>query len=151
MSKLRCPGCGARIREDDVRCEDCGIYLTDDKKDELNDIVKHGKLDEKVNEFMDNLERRKNEEEFLNDVDTDSLEHRSSNNIDKLSLVAGFLKVVWALVGILLAIIAIVNNTAILVLYSILIFITIPFVALPITWMQLMLENIVEINKSLKK
>ena len=151
MSKLRCPGCGARIREDDVRCEDCGIYLMDDKKDELNDIVKHGKLDEKVNEFMDNLERRKNEEEISNDVDTDSLEHRSSNNIDKLSFVAAFLKVVWALVGILLAIIAIVNNTAILVLYSILIFITIPFVALPITWMQLMLENIVEINKSLKK
>lgn len=146
MSRLKCPKCGAKIREIDEVCEDCGadLHHNIEQEDEMATNV----LDEKLSEYIGKRKREKLDEEILNDVDYDSLETRTYDTVEKLSFVAAAIQILNIIVGIILLIVGILNWVLEEIIVAIVLLISAPFVGLPIKWMQLMLENIAKLNKN---
>lgn len=145
MSKLKCPYCGAKIREIDEVCEDCGGDLH--KYIEQDDDIISTEMDRKINEFMDKRKKEKIEDEILNDIDYDSLEVRTYKGIEALRFSTNLIKILWSILGISIFIMGVINNSVVELIFAIGILILIPVVGVPLVWMQLMLENVSQINK----
>ena len=131
MAKKKCLICGEKVNAKDKRCPGCGISLTKIEN------IKKGEFKEPV----DNTD---------NTVNTKSLSYRTAYNLVKLDFLAKLLITILLMLLIIFAVYIIIKGEYFLLLVCIPLFLLLPFIPLPINWMQLMLENVYEINRKSK-
>lgn len=129
MAKNKCPVCGEKVKVGAVRCKGCGLPLINPKA----------------------FAKKKFEDEIITPNKEGNVDERTLYIVDRLGLMSKFILVVSFFSVILLFIYSIFELNVFLIIFSILLYFCLPFVVLPINWMQVMLENLYEIKKNQNK
>lgn len=129
MAKNKCPVCGEKVKVGAVRCKGCGLPLINPKA----------------------FAKKKFEDEIITPNKEGNVDERTLYIVDRLGLMSKFILVVSFFSVILLFIYSIFKLNVFLIIFSILLYFCLPFVVLPINWMQVMLENLYEIKKNQNK
>ena len=127
MAKKKCEVCGANIKKGSNICSSCGMPTID-----LNSIAK-----KKI--VSSNVSKSSN-------IDNRPLNERTIFLVEKLKFLSKLVTVVSLLLVILLFIHSIIKLNVLLIILIVVLFLCLPFVSLPVTWMQVMLENLFEMN-----
>lgn len=124
MAKNKCPVCGEKVKVGAVRCKGCGIPL-------INPTA---------------FAKKKFEEDKVVPNKEGNVNERTLYIIDRLQLMSKFTLVIFFFSLILLFIYSIIKLNVFLIILCILLYFFLPFVVIPINWMQVMLENLYEIK-----
>lgn len=124
MAKKICSICGTKIKKGDIRCRGCGIALVKINRPNNNKVL------------LENVVRK----------DSNTLEEKTLFIIERLSLFAKVVKVFSFFGLIAFAIYSLFNQRWICFAGCLFGYFLLPFVSLPISWMQMMLENIYTIR-----
>lgn len=127
MAKKKCEVCGANIKKGSNICSSCGMPTID-----LNSIAKQKIVSKNIS--------------TTSNMDNKPLHERTIFLVEKLKFLSKLVTVVSLLLVILLFIHSIIKLNVLLIILSVVLFLCLPFVSLPVTWMQVMLENLFEMN-----
>lgn len=126
MAKKKCDVCGTVLKNGQTTCSGCGMPQMDLKK-----IAK--------GEF------KSNEKPSYTTTDQDTIKI-----IDRLDLYAKLIKIIafFAMIGV--AIYSVFTFKWLLLVGCVMFYFILPFIALPISWMRMMLINVFEIRMKMK-
>lgn len=127
MAKKKCDVCGTVLRNGQTTCSGCGMPQVDLKK-----IAK--------GEFKSN-----NSKPSYTTTDQDTIKI-----IDRLDLYAKIIKIIAFFTMIAVAIYALFTFKWLLLVGCVVFYFVLPFIALPISWMRMMLINVFEIRMKMK-
>lgn len=127
MAKKKCDVCGTVLKNGQTTCSGCGMPQVDLKK-----IAK--------GEFQSN-----NSKPSYTTTDQDTIKI-----IDRLDLYAKIIKIIAFFTMIAVAIYALFTFKWLLLVGCIVFYFVLPFIALPISWMRMMLINVFEIRMKMK-
>ena len=126
MAKKKCDVCGTVLKKGQTTCSGCGMAQMDLKK-----IAK--------GEFKNN-----NKPSYTN------TDQETIKIIDRLDLYAKVIKVIAFFTMIAVAIYSIFTFKWLLLVGCVVFYFVLPFIALPISWMRMILINVFEIRMKLK-
>lgn len=127
MAKKKCDVCGTVLKNGQTTCSGCGMPQVDLKK-----IAK--------GEFQNN-----NSKPSYTTTDQDTIKI-----IDRLDLYAKIIKIIAFFTMIAVAIYALFTFKWLLLVGCVVFYFVLPFIALPISWMRMMLINVFEIRMKMK-
>lgn len=128
MAKKKCDVCGTLLKNGQTTCSGCGMPQVDLKK-----IAK--------GEFKNSNNSKPN----FTTTDQDTIKI-----IDRLDLYAKVIKVIAFFIMIAVAVYALFTFKWLLLVGCVVFYFVLPFIALPISWMRMMLINVFEIRMKMK-
>lgn len=131
MAKKKCDVCGTVLKKGQTRCGGCGMPQIDLKK-----IAK--------GEFNDSNEKKVNKSDYT------TTDQETIKIIDRLDLYAKLIKIIAFFIMIAVAIYSIFTFKWLLLVGCVVFYFILPFIALPISWMRMILINVFEIRMKLK-
>lgn len=131
MAKKKCEVCGANIKKGSNICSSCGMPTID-----LNSIAK-----KKI--VSSNVSKPSN-------IDNRPLNERTLYLVEKLKFLSKLVTVFSLFLLILLLVYSIITLNILLIILCLGLFLCLPFISLPVVWMQVMLENLFELNNRKK-
>ena len=131
MAKKKCEVCGAKINNGSNICSSCGMPTID-----LNSIAKKKIVSSNVNKSSN--------------IDNRPLNERTLHLIEKLKFLSKLVTVFSLFLLILLLVYSIITLNILLIILCLGLFLCLPFISLPVVWMQVMLENLFELNNRKK-